>query len=334
MSKSRRKSGFRDKVSSDTQRQKSRGSQFSYLDLPEGVLQFNEIPGSSIELDFLPYEVTDGHHPDRNEDDEVAIKGSLWYKRPFKVHRNVGAGDQSRTIVCPSSFGEPCPICEYRAEKRKGGADPEELRGMNYSFRNLYIVVPVNVGEYDKYKDLKEGQFYIWDIAQGNFQKALNEDLQEDPDYGVFPDLEEGLTLKIRFSAEEIFKVEYAKTSKIRYLERDKPYKEDILDEVPNLDEVLKVLPYKEIDTLFLHGEGPDREDEPEEEPLSRRGRREYKQEPEEDEEKPRRERKDKKEEKEDECPAGHTFGKDYDKFKDCDECKVWEPCSKAKDEE
>lgn len=322
---SKRRGSFRDKVSSDTDRQKSRGSQFSYLDLPEGIKQFEEKPGSRIELDFLPYEVTDPKHPDRNDEDDLAIEGSLWYKRPFKIHRNVGIGDQSRTIVCPSSIGKPCPICEFRAKRREAGADQEELQKMNYSYRNLYVVKPINVEDYSKwYKDLEE-KFHIWDIAQGNFQKRLNEEIREDRDRGIFPDLEEGLTVKIRFSTEVIYKTEYAEASRIDFIERDKPYKESILDEVPNLDTVLKVLSYKEIDALFFSDEPPEEEqskDEPEEAPGECRRKKSREEDDEDDDE------KDKKgKPKGSKCPHDFNFGKDYDKHKECDECDVWQKC-------
>lgn len=320
---SKRRGSFRDKVSSDTDRQKSRGSQFSYLDLPEGVLQFIEKPDSRIELDFLPYEVTDPIHPDRNDDEEVAVKGSLWYKRTFKVHRNIGSGDQARTIVCPSSIGEPCPICEYRAKRRKEGASKEELSAMNFGYRNLYIVRPVNAEDYSKwYKDLQE-TYYIWNIAQGNFQKQLNDELREDRDRGMFPDLEEGLTLKIRFRTASLDKTEYAETSRIDFIERDKPYKESVLDGVPNLDKVLKVLSYKEIDALFFSDEPPEEEqskDEPEETPREHRRKK-----PREDDDEDRDEKG-----KGGKCPHDFNFGKDYDKYKECDECDVWEKCEDA----
>jgi hypothetical protein len=326
---SKRRSSFRDKTTSDADRQKNRGSQFSYLNLPDGISQFKEKPSSSIELDIIPYVVTDSKHPDRNEEDEVAVKESLWYKRPIRVHHNVGTGDQSRTIICPSSIGKPCPICEHRALRREKGADQEEIQKMNYSYRNLYVVKPVHIEDYPRgYKDIEE-KFYIWDIAQGNFQKLLNDELWEDADRGIFPDLEEGLTLKIRFSAEEIFKTEYAKASKIEFLERDKPYKESILDDVPNLDEVPKVLSYKEIDALFFSDEAPEEELKKEEE--TPRERRQHKREGGEDEGKDKKSKKN--EPKRNKCPHGFEFGKDYDRYGECDNCDDWKACEKIHDE-
>jgi len=31
------------------------------------------------------------------------------------------------------------------------------------------------------------------------------------------------------------------------------------------------------------------------------------------------------------ECPFDHTFGKDNDKFDDCDDCEIWNECNEMK---
>jgi len=110
--KSQRKSRFAGKVKANAKKQRQAQTQYGYLNLPREINVFNPEPGSRVKLDFLPYEVTDARHPDRDNELGVAIPGELWYKRPFKVHRNIGAGNE--TVVCPSSVGKKCPICEYR----------------------------------------------------------------------------------------------------------------------------------------------------------------------------------------------------------------------------
>ena len=78
--KKQRKSNFRDKTTSDVKRQKRRRS-FGYLNLPKGVKTFGiEEDTRKVTLDFLPYEVTDERHPDRDDQMDVATPGSLWYK--------------------------------------------------------------------------------------------------------------------------------------------------------------------------------------------------------------------------------------------------------------
>jgi hypothetical protein len=246
-----KKSNFRGKVASDAQRQQKAATSYGHLLLPKDIKVFNPKPGSKVLLDFLPYEVTDAKHPDRNPEQDVAMPGSLWYKRPYKLHRNVGADNDS--AVCPTSIKKPCPICEHRSVRSKAGADKEELKAMNASQRNLYVVVPLGEKDYDE-------KPHIMDIAQFLFQDLLNEELQENEDNEVFPDLEEGKSVKIRFDSTTIAGSKaFATADRIDFIERESQYKESILTKVPNLDEVLKIYSYEELSAKWFELESePD----------------------------------------------------------------------------
>lgn len=247
-------SKFRAMVSSDVEQQKARGSKYGYLNLPRNVRVFKEEPGSRVSLDIIPYTVTDPKHMDQNKELGIAVVGEQWYKKPYKIHRGIGAGKES--YVCLTSFGKKCPICEYRAKRvRDGDAKDEELKSLRPSNRNLYVVIPLGV------KDCEEKP-HIWDISQYLFQDKLNEELAEDEDNAVFPDIEEGLTLKIRFSEEKFGKNTFAATSRIDFEEREHSYTEKDLKDVPSLDEVLQVLSYNELEAKFFEYE--DVEEEPE----------------------------------------------------------------------
>ncbi len=253
----KKRSSFRDKVSADTQRQKTQASSYGYLNLPKGVNIFTAEPGGRMNFDIMPYEVTDEKHPDRNDQLQIAIPGELWYKRPFKTHRNIGVDND--TVVCPTSIGKPCPICEYRAKRLKEGADKDETDAMKASLRNLYVVIPIG------HKKLEEKP-HIWDISQYLFQNLLNDELEENEDNAVFPDLEEGLTLKVRFDSKQFGKGNpYAEASRIDFIERDSVYDEDILKDIPNLDEVLKILTYKQLEAKFFETSDEDLADEDDE---------------------------------------------------------------------
>ena len=256
--KKRSKSSFKGKVQQDAERQRAAGSSYGYLNLPTKVSVFSPEPGSRTKLDFMPYLVTDKNHPDRDPELDIAMPGTLWYKRPFKVHRNVGAGDGD-TEVCPTSIGKKCPICELRAKRLREGAEKSETDELKYSQRVLYVVIPI---EHKKF----ESKPHIFDISQWNFQNMLNEELEEDEDNGVFPDLEEGKTLKIRWASKTIGKGKpFSEASRIDFLERDIEYDESILKSIPNLDEVLNVKSYEELEAKFLEMED-DEEDEDERE--------------------------------------------------------------------
>ena len=383
------KSNFRGKVNKDAQRQKSAHSNYGYLNLPKNVTVFKEEPGSRVKIDILPYNVTTEHHPDRDDKLEIAMPGTLWYKRPFKTHRNVGPAND--VLVCPTSVGKRCPICEYRAKRLKEGAEKEETDAMKASMRNLYVVVPLDAKKDDK-------QIHVWDISQYLFQTLLNEELEENEENAIFPDLEEGLSLRVRFDSKTIGKSNaFAEASRIDFVERKKQYTEDILEEIPSLDDMLIVLSAKEIEAKFFELEDEDKEEEeedtkpvrrktiPEAKPETKKRKPEPEEEEddddddddeeeEEEEEKPVRRRKveepkptptrtkkpepkkksepepddDEEEEEEEEkpvkkthkpespkggknkCPFGHVFGKDCEKFDDCDSCDLWDDCIEA----
>ena len=175
------KSSFRGKVASNAVETSKSNSSYGYLKLPKGVSVFSPDPEGKYYLDFLPYVVTDPRHPDRKADTGQATPDSLWYRRPFRIHRNVGAGNGD-SAVCLTSIGRKCPICEHKAKLVKAGASKEETKPLNSSKRILYIVIPLRSKEFEE-------DIHIFDISERNFQDKLTNELKEDDKYEVFPDL-------------------------------------------------------------------------------------------------------------------------------------------------
>lgn len=254
MAKRRFKTNFKKSVKRDSERQQQAASGFGYLNLPEGVSKFTPEPGGKIKLDIIPYIVSDKNHPDRYEDEGIAVEGELWYKRPFQIHRGIGVSKD--TVVCPRSFGKKCPVCDYRDQQLGQGAEWDDVKDLKASDRNLYAVVPVGSKDYDR-------KIHIWDMSQHLFQRLLNDELEEDEDYAAFPDLEEGLTLRIRFDSKTIGDSKpFPEASRIDFDKRKKPYPEAILDDVPDLDTILEVLSYKELEAKFMELDEEDLADE------------------------------------------------------------------------
>ena len=364
----KKKLSFREKMARARENDKSRESSYGYLNVPGNVSILKIEDTNKVHFDFLPYIVSDEAHPDRDED-FVASPGDLWWRRPFRIHRNIGPSSQ--VVVCPSSFGKPCPICEYRTKLFKEGADKELTDPLKLSYRYLYVVRPVG---HKKFED----NVHIWDISYSLFQKLLDQETDEKEEYLSFPSLEEGFTLAIRFTEESLGKNKFYEASRIDFEERD-PIDEAILEDVPDLDKVLKVLSYKELETLFLDYEDPDEDEEEEEEEKPARSIRRKKkvvkeeeieeedeedleEDEEEEEEKPKRRKKTKpapkpepEEEEEDEeeeeeeekpkrktrtkpvsknkCPHGYKFGVDTDDYDECDTCEIWDSCIEKKEE-
>lgn len=356
----KRKRGFKGIVRRNAAKQQ-RGNQFGYLNLPKGIQVFKEEAGGRVNLDILPYEVSSDHHLDRDDEYGIAIKGELWYKRPFYLHRNIGA--ENKAVVCPTSIGQRCPICEYRAQLMKEeGKDWNDkvVSALKPSLRNLYYVIPRDHKKFDAVP-------HIWDISQFCFQEALNEEIQENEDYETFPDLEEGKTLRIRFSEEKMGNNAYAKASRIDFKDR-KPIKESILNELPSLDDLLDILSYKQLEALFYGGTEHDIiEEEEEEEEKPRKGKPSAPPEEEEDEEfvdddededeeedsddvdedeefvdvdeeededvDEEEDEEEDEDEGEDGCPHGYTFGEDFENHEECEDCDSWDACYDAHDE-
>lgn len=247
----KKKSNFRGKLGANAQKTAKTGASYGHLKLPNGVGVFNPDPDGRYKLDFLPYVVTDEKHPDKDTELGTALVGDQWYRRPYRIHRNIGVANDS--VVCLSSVGKKCPICEYRAKRAKEGADKEELSSMNSSLRVLYVVIPLDSKKH-------EAKIHIFDISAWNFQNLLTEELKENSENEVFPDLEEGKTLKVRFEAATVGTSKpFAEASRIDFIDREEVYNESILDEVPNLDEVLLILSYADLDNKFLELEEEDK---------------------------------------------------------------------------
>lgn len=250
MKKSFKKPNYKTAVSKNVEKQRSEGRSYGYLNLPNGVELFKETKGR-ITVDIIPYVISNPHHADIDKDSGIEV-GTLWYKMPFKVHRGIGPGD-GETVVCPTTFGKPCPICEYRKKRQAEGADKDEIKALNPSKRNLYAVIPLGV------KDFEE-KIHIWNTTDFFVQELINKELEENEDMACFPDLEDGFSLKFRFDEESFSGNKYYKPSRLDFDERD-AYDESILDEVPDLDKCIKVQSYKELEALLFQVEPEDVDD-------------------------------------------------------------------------
>lgn len=260
MAKKKRKMSFRGKVKADNKNHSKSGNKYSVLDLPEGLEVYKPSAPNKDVFDILPYIVSADNHPDKGTDGEgtpFADKGSIWYKRPYKVHKDVGA--DNLTVVCLESFGKKCPICEYKKAQQAKGVEWEELKIYKPKDRVLYAIKPVAIKKH-------ENDFYILDMSFYLFQNKLNEETNEEEDYEDFPMLEGGYSLKVRWVEGSLSKKgrEYCEAGRIDFVDRDEDYDEDILDEVPDLDSLLIETSYDKMKALFF--EDPVDEDESDEE--------------------------------------------------------------------
>jgi hypothetical protein len=189
--------------------------------------------------------------------EEDAVQGELWWKRPIKVHRDVGP--DSMQVICPTTVGLKCPICNHGAKRRKEGAEWDELKEIFPKDRTLFYIVPVDAQDCEV--DYEEGTAHILDQSDHLFLEFLDEEVKRDIDNEDFPNPYDGLSLRVYFRSRKLGKQKFAETSKIDFEERDEQYDDEFLDSLPSLDDVLIVKDYKELEALYFGMEGMDDED-------------------------------------------------------------------------
>lgn len=330
-----RQSFMRDRARKRAEERESQGGGGTKYSLPENVTFYS--PKKHASLDIIPFAVSVDNHP------EDVPKGELWYQRTVFVHYGVGAEEKS--YLCPKTNKKKCPICEQRAALLKDpNADEEIVKSLKPKERELFNV-------YDR-EDPDKG-VQLWDISNYNFGAKLEEELREGrPEWAGFAEPVDGFTLKVRFSEEQIGKNKFLQASRIDFEER-KSIDKKLLAVALDLDKIIKVLSYEQLEKIFLGVDG-DTEDgggveqkatEETEQPRTRTGRGTV---PDEEEvvESPQRSRGSKEKEPEAKstplpsrresraaqksgpiCPAGGTFGKDCDELDACKDCDIWDKC-------
>lgn len=263
------------------------------VQLPENVKRFSPKKGT-YKLDVIPYTVSAKKHPDG------VAAGELWCRRPFLIHYGIGVDNKPQ--VCPRTIGKPCPICEYyERERKRPGADEDALKEIRAKARELYNVIDL---------DNEDDGIQVLEMSYHLFGKLLENEINEadDDEVAGFAELKGGKTLKVRFSESSMGTNKFLEATRIDFLDRD-DYKKSILDDVVDLDSVFNILPYEELEAVFLEDEGAGMASDEDEEP-----------------------RRSSKKPSGGECPLSNgTFGKDFNKFDECDDCEVWSECGKAK---
>lgn len=334
---------------------------YGYLKLPDDVDIFRPEGGTEVIFDILPYIVTDGKHTDNKKYPEDAVMGEMWWKRPIRVHRQVG--QERKSVVCPTTFGDKCPICEYGNRLRREGADYEDVREIFPQNRSLFYVFLLDAGESEK--DYAEGELHIMDISDNTFLQYIDEEVKRNLNYEGFPDPEDGLSLKCYFRNKKFKKTTYPELSKVEFIERDSQYEMDYIEGLPSLDKIIEVFDYNTLKAMYSGMDDLDdgdtdstpfaeqeEDDAPKRKPKSPRTRKtftreepvEEEDEEEEEEPKPKRSRskkpadtepeeepkpkpKPKRKKPAMECPHDLIFGQDFDQYEVCDTCEVWQDC-------
>lgn len=348
---------MRKRAKKKAEKDQNRGGNFN-LAIPEGTQTWAPKSKGPFNIDIIPYTVSVNNHPE-------AKKGEQWYQRTYFVHFGLG-DDGKQSGICPKTVGKPCPVCEMYKElvSSDDEEDREAAKKIKPKERELFNIIDL---------DNQDAGVQIFEYSFHLFGKGLSEEVNEGSEEEAgFAELENGKTLKIHFKKESIGGgTPFWQLRRVDFDDRE-DYDEEILDDTHDLDQLLKVPSYKELQSL-LSGGGDDEEEEEEEsgndedkeeEKPAKKGKKspakKSKKKGEDEGEKPAKKGKksskkksddeDEGEEDEDEksakkgkkssskksnknkCPGGGTFGEDTDDLKACKKCDVWTECQEAYD--
>lgn len=318
-------------------------------------------------IDIIPFKITQKWYKDllTPKGEKIGLDiGETDYKLEIPVHRNVGPGNDA--FICNRmAFGQKCYRCEeYFTEKEKGDLLDSDLNKMKFSWRDFYIISDKN--DNDKIE--------IWlDVSFHNFEKYLLDEAELSPEEIVtFADLEAGSSIQFKCREEPTpdNKGKYLKAHSIDFIDRDDPYPESIIDEVPSLDSLVTIHTYEEIEKAakgIIEDEkeeeeedengDDDEEENGDEDDLKDLTRKELKKIIKDEDlnirvtkkmedndirkaiiEKRIKKRNespfDSSDNDKNKCPFGHTFGKDAEETDDCAECdeEFWQKCCNIKE--
>lgn len=293
----------------------------NYLKLPDDYT-FLKIKKGTMELDFLPFEITKSKTvPDTPKRDLQFEQGDLWWHRSIFVHRNVGP--EKKAVLCPRTFKKPCPICEERQALMDSDYESNKklIGDLKPQHKDLMFAIDLDAE--------KEGVKVV-EFSYANLREKIENELREqnkDEFYDFFQ-IDQGYTLRIRFLEETFNKTPFFKADRIDFDKRN-DYDDKILKETFDFDEYLVLLPYEQINKMFLgiddDDDGPEKEEqtsrrpsrEEKEERTSRRTSREEDAEPEKETRSSRRSSKEEEAEPEKEERSSRRSSRDEEPEKE-----------------
>jgi hypothetical protein len=217
----------------------------TYLNLPPDAGKFYLKSEDKLrKIDIIPYIAGRGNpHAD---------PGQVYVKRDFWIHRNVGP-NKGRYICLNLTLGKQCPVCEHRAKLKAKDEDDPIAKELAPSHRQLYNVIDV--------EDRKAG-IQIWDIAHFYFAEPLKEALNISEKYDYFAELKDGYSLLLAVKPGSSGGKNDLKVSRVDFKKRKKQYKSTFAAKAYCLDDLFKVVPYKELKALLLQTPDEDEGDD------------------------------------------------------------------------
>jgi len=341
-------------------------SRIQALDFKGKEITFWKPKAGKNYLNFLYYKIATENHPlvkskDANVGDEDFILD-------FWVHQYVGP--YSCDIICPKkTFNKACPICEAGQKYRDEGKD-DEAGKCRPTHKAVYNVVDEmdrdkgvqvailshknfqqemmdeagDTGDEEgiiDFPDFKEGKVVKFRAEEESFNKNKYFEFKS----FKFEDRSEPLSKSLKeqiLSLDEYMVIHsYDKIRSLFYGDdSEDESKDEIEDE--SKDEIEDELKDEIEDYPPKSRNKKNEEEENEEDDMPKKSKNKYRDEKEDDDDEKEDEKEDEKDEKDDEdstlesakkaikCPHKHTYGKDWDQFKECEDCDIWGNCGKA----
>jgi len=252
-------------------------------------------------IDIIPYIA--------GKRDPLTKEGKGTYVLDLWVHRGVGPNENS--YVCPArNYGDPCPICEHVKElRRKDDVDDDLLKELYPKRRVVYNVVCMD----DEKEEAKGVQ--VWEVSHYLMEANISPLIKGGRGGGVnlFSDPDEGKSIRFEVQGsgtntrykghrldDRIYSIPGDKT-------KEYTISEEILKRAYCLDDLIIVLTYDELSEVYY---GKNFE--------GNTSKEEGKVQEEKEEEQP---------EEKNPCPAGSSFGYDWDTLEPCGTCNKYEEC-------
>ena len=174
-------------------------------------------------------------------------EGDEIYARYYGVHEWNG-----KKYVCPRSEDKPCPFCDYQ-EKLKVNYEENRkaIKDLYPKYRGLYRI-------------LEDDKKFVWDSTitsggSGSFEMKYRNDLQDDEKALDSQFLDDGKSIKLRF-VDDTFVDPKGASHEFRKLDCIKDYVDrpdidpKVADEHVNLNNVLEIKSYEELEQILNMG--------------------------------------------------------------------------------
>lgn len=234
--------------------------------LPDGISQWTPKKEGTYRIEIIPYITGPGN--------TEADPGEPYFERTYFVHSRIGPNNDS--YCCPAkNFDKPCPICQHVGELRKKLNDAEDEGTKKRLNDMIGALVPKQRQLYNIIDHKEPDKVQVWDISWHLFGKHLKAKLDkadEKDGYDLFPDLDDGKTLRIGATEQKKGGMQFLEFNDIEFKDRESPLSPSFMDKTACLDKMLVELSFEKLQSIFMQEPEEKEEQDAQDAPPSRNG--------------------------------------------------------------